>query len=112
MEQSLAISKERVADLEKLLGGQYVSRHEFLARKQEMVEMERSLTAQRATLLETGSALAGAREELRVLEADTRQQMFEGLRQAREQEGHRSPRHNSETGSCTCAHRWMATCSS
>ena len=66
MEQSLAISKERVEDLEKLLGSQYVSRHEFLARKQEMVEMERSLTAQRATLLETRSALTGAREELRV----------------------------------------------
>lgn len=91
MEQSLAISKERVADLEKLLGGQYVSRHEFLARKQEMVEMERSLTAQRATLLETGSALAGAREELQVLEAETRQQMFEGLRQAREQVGQYRP---------------------
>lgn len=91
MEQSLAISKERVADLEKLLGGQYVSRHEFLARKQEMVEMERSLTAQRATLLETRSALAGAREELKVLEADTRQQMFEGLRQASEQVGQYRP---------------------
>ena len=91
MEQSLAISEERVADLEKLLGGQYVSRHEFLARKQEMVEMERSLTAQRATLLETRSALAGAREELSVLEADTRQQIFEGLRQAHEQVGQYRP---------------------
>ena len=46
MEQSLAISKERVADLEKLLGGQYVSRHEFLARKQEMVDHRRA-TAER-----------------------------------------------------------------
>src|SRR5690606_11840336 len=91
LEQSLAISRERVADLEKLLDSKYVSRHEFLARKQEMVEMERSLTAQRATLLETHSALVGAQEELRVLEADTRQQTLDGLRQARQQVGQYTP---------------------
>lgn len=91
MEQSLAISRERVADLERLLGGQYVSRHEYLARQQEMVELERALAAQKATLLETRSALVGAREELRVLEADTRQQSFDSLRQAREQTGQYEP---------------------
>ncbi|WP_243350963.1 HlyD family type I secretion periplasmic adaptor subunit [Stenotrophomonas acidaminiphila] len=91
MEQSLAISRERVADLERLLGGQYVSRHEYLARQQEMVELERTLAAQKATLLETRSALTGAREELRVLETDTRQQAFDNLRQAREQAGQYEP---------------------
>jgi len=91
MEQSLAISRERVADLERLLGGQYVSRHEYLARRQEMVELERALAAQKATLLETRSALVGAREELRVLETDTRQQAFDNLRQAREQAGQYEP---------------------
>jgi len=91
MEQSLAISRERVADLERLLGGQYVSRHEYLARQQEMVELERALAAQKATLLETRSALVGAREELRVLETDTRQQAFDNLRQAREQAGQYEP---------------------
>ena len=91
LEQSLAISKERVTDLESLLGSQYVSRHEYLARKQEMVEMQRMLATQRATLLETRSALTGAQEELRVLEADTRQQTLDGLRQAREQVGQYTP---------------------
>lgn len=91
MEQSLAISRERVGDLERLLGGQYVSRHEYLARQQEMVELERALAAQKATLLETRSTLVGAREELRVLEADTRQQTHDGLRQAREQVGQYAP---------------------
>lgn len=91
LEQSLAISKERLSDLESLLGSQYVSRHEYLARKQEMVEMERLLTAQQATLLETRSALAGAQDELRVLEAETRQQTLDGLRQAREQVGQYGP---------------------
>lgn len=85
MEQSLAISRERVADLERLLSGQYVSRHEYLARQQEMVELERALAAQKATQLETRSALVGARKELHVLETDTRQQTLDGLRQASEQ---------------------------
>jgi hemolysin D len=91
LQQSLAISRERVADLEKLLGSQYVSRHEYLARKQEMVEMERALMAQQATLEENHAALAGAREELRVLEAGTRQQTLDGLRQAREQMAQYAP---------------------
>lgn len=91
MEQGLAIQKERVADLEKLLGGQYVSRHEYLARKQEMVEMERTLVAQKASLIEARSAIAGAQEELRVLVADTRQKTYDGLRQAREQIGQYTP---------------------
>lgn len=85
MQQSLAISRERVADLQQLLGGQYVSRHEYLARQQEMVELERALLAQQATMLETRSALVGARDELRVLEADTLQQTLDALRQAEEQ---------------------------
>ncbi|WP_447731076.1 HlyD family type I secretion periplasmic adaptor subunit [Pseudoxanthomonas suwonensis] len=91
LEQSLAISKERVADMEKLLGAHYVSRHEYLARKQEMVDMERLLMAQKAMLAENRSALIGAKRELQVLEADTRQQTYDGLRQAREQIGQYAP---------------------
>ena len=91
MQQSLAISRERVADLQQLLGGQYVSRHEYLARQQEMVELQRGLAAQQATLLETQSALLGAREELRVLEAETLQQTRDALRQAEEQVGQYEP---------------------
>lgn len=91
MQKSLAISRERVADLQQLLGGQYVSRHEYLARQQEMVELERALLAQQATMLEARSALVGAREELRVLEADTLQQTLDALRQAEEQVGQYEP---------------------
>lgn len=91
MEKSIAISSERVADLKRLLGGQYVSRHEYLSREQELVELERALAAQKATLLETHSATIGAREELRVLEAETRQKTLDSLRQAREQVGQYMP---------------------
>lgn len=46
LEESVQIVKERSADLKKLLGSQYVSRHEYLAREQERVDMERTLAAQ------------------------------------------------------------------
>lgn len=85
LEESARIARERSSDLEKLLGSQYVSRHEYLAREQERVDMERTLAAQQARLQETRSAISGASEELRVLEADMRQQTLDGLRQAREQ---------------------------
>ena len=91
LEQGLAIQKERMADLEKLLGSQYVSRHEYLARKQDMVEMERTLVAQKASLVEARTAITGAQEALRVLIADTRQKTYDGLRQAREQIGQYTP---------------------
>lgn len=84
LERSLSIARERVADLEQLLGSQYVSRHEFLAREQEMVEMERLLAAQRAALDEAHSAIATATEDLHVLETGARQRSLEGQRQARE----------------------------
>ncbi len=84
LEESLAISKERVADLEKIVESRYVSRHEFLYRKQEMVDLERQLAVQRATLEESKSALAGAKEQQRVLFADARQKAYDGLRDARE----------------------------
>lgn len=85
LQESVRIARERSADLEKLLQGQYVSRHEYLAREQERVDMERTLAAQQARLQEARSAIRGASEELHVLEADTRQQTLDGLRQAREQ---------------------------
>ncbi|WP_411850360.1 HlyD family type I secretion periplasmic adaptor subunit [Stenotrophomonas sp. LGBM10] len=91
LEQSLAIARERVADLEQLLEGNFVSRHEYLARKQEMVEMQRALVAQQAQLIESQTAIAGAQEELRVMQADIRQKTYDGLRQAREQIGQYTP---------------------
>lgn len=85
LRESVRIAHERASNLEKLLEGRYVSRHEYLAREQERVEMERALAAQQARLQEAHSAIQGAREDLRVLEADNRQQTLDGLRQAREQ---------------------------
>ncbi|HEY0940277.1 MAG TPA: HlyD family type I secretion periplasmic adaptor subunit [Steroidobacter sp.] len=87
LEESVRIARERSATLARLLDDKYISRHDYLAREQERVDMERLLTAQQARLQETVSAISAASDELRVLNAETRQRALDGLRQAREQIG-------------------------
>lgn len=87
LEESVRIARERTANLASLLDSQYISRHDYLTREQERVDMERLLTAQQARLQETQSAISAASDELRVLNAETRQRTLDGLRQAREQIG-------------------------
>jgi hemolysin D len=85
------IATTRAQDFAKLVEGKYVGRHDYLLREQERIAAERDLAAQRSRLVETQSALSGAREELRLLAADMRQQTLDGLRQATEQIGQFSP---------------------
>jgi hemolysin D len=85
LEESVRIARERAANMERLIDQKYVSRQDFLAQEQQRVEMERALTAQQARLQETLSAIDAATDELRVLNAETRQKVLDGLRQAREE---------------------------
>ncbi|MGA0588489.1 HlyD family type I secretion periplasmic adaptor subunit [Dyella sp. KRB-257] len=85
LEQYLAISRTRVADYEKLLGHGYVPKQDYLQRKQERINAERDLAGQRSRRAELHSAITGAREELSVTVTDTRRQLLDELRQAREQ---------------------------
>jgi len=85
LQESVRIARERTANLASLLENKFISRHDYLSREQERVDMERLLTAQQARLQETRSAIAAATDELRVLTAETRQRALDGLRQAREQ---------------------------
>jgi hemolysin D len=87
LEESVRIARERAANMEQLIDKKFVSRHEFLIQEQQRVEMERALTAQQARLQETLSAIDAANDELRVLNAETRQRVLDGLRQAREEIG-------------------------
>lgn len=87
LEESARIARERAANMEQLIDKKFVSRHEFLTQEQQRVEMERALTAQQARLQETLSAIEAANDELRVLNAETRQRVLDGLRQAREEIG-------------------------
>lgn len=85
LEQYLEISRTRVADYEKLLGNGYVPKQDYLQRKQERINAERDLAGQRSRQAELRSAITGAREELSVTVTDTRRQLLDELRQAREQ---------------------------
>ena len=85
LEQYLAISRTRVADYEKLLGNGYIPKQDYLQRKQERISAERDLAGQRSRRAELRSAITGAREELSVTVTDTRRQLLDELRQAREQ---------------------------
>lgn len=87
LEEGVRIARERTANVASLLENNFISRHEYLTREQERVDMERALTAQQARLQETLSAISAAAEELRVLDAQMRQKSLDGLRQAREQIG-------------------------
>lgn len=71
--ESLSIQKKRGVDLDKLLDGKYVGRHEYLSQKQSMVDMGRRLPAQHSTLNESEAALSGAQEQLRALVTETMQ---------------------------------------
>ena len=85
LEQYLEISRTRVADYEKLLEKSYVPRQEYLQRKQERINAERDLAGQHSRQTELQSAIIGARQELSVTVTDTRRQLLDEWRQAREQ---------------------------
>ena len=87
LEESVRIARERASNMERLIEDKFVSRHEYLTQEQQRVEMERALTAQQARLQETLSSVDAANDELRVLIAETRQRVLDGLREAREEIG-------------------------
>jgi hemolysin D len=79
------ISRERLAEYEKLIGKGYVSRQEYLARKQELINAERDAELQQHHRTELIAALAAAKEQLAATIADTRKQWLDQQRQARDQ---------------------------
>lgn len=83
--ESASIAEKRAKDFAQLLDKKFVARHEYLAREQERISAQRDLATQRNRLSELQSAIRVAQEERAVVVADFRQQMLDGLRQAREQ---------------------------
>lgn len=91
LSDSAQIARTRAADYARLVEGNYVGRHDYLLREQERIAAERDLATQRNRVQELRSALLAAREELRVLLTDTRQQALDELRKAQEQIGQMGP---------------------
>ncbi|WP_421570135.1 HlyD family type I secretion periplasmic adaptor subunit [Stenotrophomonas sp. PD6] len=91
MAESARITRLRAEDYGRLVEGNYVGRHDYLLREQERIAADRDLAVQRNRAAEIRSSLVAAREELRVLVADFRQQTLDGLRTAEEQIGQAAP---------------------
>jgi len=89
--QYAEISRARVKDYKKLLEKEFVSRQDYLIREQERINAERDLDSQRNRRVELQSAIAGAREELSLTITDTRRQLLDQERQAREQIAQSAP---------------------
>lgn len=85
LQQFLEISRTRVGDYEKLQAKGYVPKQDYLQRKQERINAERDLATQQSRRAELRSAITGATEELALTVTDTRRQLLDELRQAREQ---------------------------
>lgn len=83
--ESERIARARVDDLRRLLGKNYVARHDVLAAEQSQVEAERDLSTQRSRVTELEAAIRASREERGNLVAEFRRSVLDGLRQAREQ---------------------------
>lgn len=79
------ISRERLDEYEKLIGKGYVSRQEYLARKQELINAEREVELQQHHRTELAAALAAAKQQLAATVADARKQWLDEQRQARDQ---------------------------
>ncbi|MGH8398660.1 MAG: HlyD family type I secretion periplasmic adaptor subunit [Gammaproteobacteria bacterium] len=85
LEHFAKLSRERLAPFETLVVEGYVSRQDYLLREQELVNAERDASQQRHHLSEVAAALAIARQQLAALVADTRKQLLDQQRQARDQ---------------------------
>lgn len=85
LEQYAAVAASRIKDYEKLLDKHYVSRQDYLTRKQELINADRDVTVQKDRRVELSSAVATAQQQLAAHVADTRQQWLDEQRQARAQ---------------------------
>jgi hemolysin D len=85
LEQTAAIARTRVKEVEPLVAKKYLSQQDFLQLKQASIEAEQNLATQRSRIAELQAAIASQRQEGDALNADFRRQLNDGLRQASEQ---------------------------
>lgn len=82
LEQTAPIARARAADFKTLLDQGFVSRHGHLEKEQAAIELERDLAAQRSKLEEIRASLAEAQHQRISLQAETRRQLMDEMREA------------------------------
>ncbi|MFA6986414.1 MAG: HlyD family type I secretion periplasmic adaptor subunit [Arenimonas sp.] len=83
--ESARLSAARSSDLEALNAKEYVSKHDFLAAKQQQIEAERNHSYQMSRVAELSAAISAQRADQASQASDFRRQVMDGLRQATEQ---------------------------
>ncbi|MDE2154859.1 MAG: HlyD family type I secretion periplasmic adaptor subunit [Xanthomonadaceae bacterium] len=80
-----AIAQVRVDDYEKLIGKGYVSKQDYLTRKQELIDANKQLAEQRNRRVELESAIHGVKEQLTATAAEMRRKLLDDHRKAEDQ---------------------------
>lgn len=82
LEQTAPMARSRAADFKTLQDQGFVSRHGYLEKEQAAIELERDLAAQRSKLEEIRAALAESVHQRVALNAETRRQLMDQMREA------------------------------
>jgi hemolysin D len=72
LEQTVPIAQQRAQDFESLVTKHYVAQHDYLNRKQAVIEQEADLATQRSRVKEIEAALREAHEQSVAMTAETR----------------------------------------
>ena len=78
------IAADRAADFQRLLDQNFISKHAWLEKEQERIELQSDLAAQRSRLNELQAALSSQRQELEAIRAEFRRDALDKQHQARE----------------------------
>jgi hemolysin D len=92
IQETLPIVQERAQEYKKLFDQNFASKHEYLDKEKERIELEHGLTAQTGKMAELESALLESRREKESLTAETRRSARETL----SENEHRSVNANQE----------------
>lgn len=79
LEQTLPIVRQRAQDFKDLVGNNFISRHGYLDKEQERIEVESDLATQRSRLKELTAALSGGMGERATLVAETRRMALDSI---------------------------------
>lgn len=85
LEQTLPLARSRAQNLKELSEPGYVSRHTWMDKEQQKIEMEGDLNTQRSRIKETQAGLREAQAQRAMVAAEMRRQMLDQLSEGEQQ---------------------------
>ncbi|WP_411725503.1 HlyD family type I secretion periplasmic adaptor subunit [Methyloglobulus sp.] len=79
LEQTLPIAKQRADDLKEMVDLRYVTRHDYLERKQVSIEQQADLANQRSKIKEIQAAIHEVHEQSTAMTAETRRMNLDNI---------------------------------